>query len=254
MTALAFEGVSKTFDNGYRALDPISFEVAERRFVSLVGPSGCGKSTLLNLAAGLLAPSAGSIRAFGQPVSGINRRAAYLFQQDSLLPWKTVRENAALGLEFRGLDFARADEWIARVGLADFASAYPHELSGGMRKRVSLAQALAVEPDLLLMDEPFSALDIHTRQRMEQELLGMLDASRTTVVFITHDLEEAIAMSDEVLVLSAGPAGRIVGRYAIDLARPRALLDLKTEPKFAEIYRAIWHDLREEVLRSHDRR
>ncbi|MDX2182069.1 MAG: ABC transporter ATP-binding protein [Bryobacteraceae bacterium] len=254
MTALAFDGVSKTFDNGYQALAPISFDVAERRFVSLVGPSGCGKSTLLNLAAGLLVPSSGSIRAFGEALSGINRRAAYLFQQDTLLPWKTVRENAVLGLEFRGLDFARADTWIARVGLSKFAGAYPHELSGGMRKRASLAQALAVEPELLLMDEPFGALDIHTRQRMEQELLTMLDVSPTTVVFITHDLEEAIALSDEVLVLSAGPASRIVGRYPIDLPRPRALLDLKTEPRFPEIYRAIWHDLREEVLRSHDAR
>ncbi|MCX6592302.1 MAG: ABC transporter ATP-binding protein [Acidobacteria bacterium] len=231
-------------------MERISFTVAARRFVSIVGPSGCGKSTVLNLAAGLLSASAGEVESFGEPLAGLNRRAAYLFQQDALLPWKSVLENAQLGLELRGMAHDAAHDWLRRVGLQAFATRYPHELSGGMRKRVALAQCLAVQPDLLLMDEPFSALDIHTRLRMEQELLDWVGAAGTTVLFITHDLEEAIALSDEVLVLSAGPRSHLVGRYEIDLPRPRPLLDLKTEPRFAEIYKSIWHDLRGEVVKA----
>ena len=248
--ALQFSSVSKRYDSGYEAIEDVSFAVPPRRFVSIVGPSGCGKSTVLNLAAGLLAATGGQVQAFGETLSGLNRRAAYLFQQDALLPWKSVLDNAALGLDLRGLGREAAHDWLRRVGLAGFASRFPHELSGGMRKRVALAQCLAVQPDLLLMDEPFSALDIHTRLRMEQELLDWVGAAGTTVLFITHDLEEAIALSDEVLVLSAGPRSHLVGRYEIDLPRPRPLLDLKTEPRFAEIYRAIWHDLRGEVVRA----
>ncbi len=248
--ALQFSFVSKRYDSGYEAIERISFTVAPRRFVSIVGPSGCGKSTVLNLAAGLLTASAGQVESFGEPLAGLNRRAAYLFQQDALLPWKSVLENAQLGLELRGLAHDAAHDWLRRVGLQAFATRYPHELSGGMRKRVALAQCLAVQPDLLLMDEPFSALDIHTRLRMEQELLDWVGAAGTTVLFITHDLEEAIALSDEVLVLSAGPRSHLVGRYEIDLPRPRPLLDLKTEPRFAEIYKSIWHDLRGEVVKA----
>lgn len=248
--ALQFSSVSKRYDSGYEAIEDVSFAVAPRRFVSLVGPSGCGKSTVLNLAAGLLAASSGRVEVFGEPLAGLNRRAAYLFQQDALLPWKSVLDNAALGLELRGRPRDAAHDWLRRVGLEAFATRYPHELSGGMRKRVALAQCLAVQPDILLMDEPFSALDIHTRLRMEQELLDWVGAAGTTVLFITHDLEEAIALSDEVLVLSAGPRSHLVGRYEIGLPRPRPLLDLKTEPRFAEIYRAIWHDLRAEVIRA----
>ncbi len=255
MTALSFAGAGKTFENGYAALENLTFSVEQGEFVSLVGPSGCGKSTLLNLAAGLMAPSAGMVESFGQRVQGVNPRAAYLFQQDTLLPWKTALDNAALGLMFRrsGDARARAEQWLSRVGLSAFAHQYPHQMSGGMRKRVSLAQCLAVGPDLLLMDEPFSALDVHTRQRMEQELLDLWQETRPAIVFVTHDLEEAIALSDRVLLLSAGPASRVIGSYAIPLARPRMLLDIRTDAMFIELHRAIWQDLRNEVIQTHAR-
>jgi len=254
--AVALEHVSRQF-SGYTAVEDISFDVAAGHFVSLVGPSGCGKSTVLNIIAGLLAPSAGVVKVFEQPLAGINRRASYMFQDEALLPWKTVLGNIQLGLTFRGrvgpdaLDQARA--WIDRVGLTGFADRYPSQLSGGMRKRVAMAQAWIVQPDLILMDEPFGALDVHTRLRMESEILGIWGESQSTVVFVTHDLEEAISLSDEVLLLSAGPGSRVVGRYDVDLPRPRDLMDIKTEPRFHELFRGIWSDLRQEVLKSHER-
>ncbi len=254
MTAIRFEGVSKQF-GGYTAIQNVDLDVSAGAFVSVVGPSGCGKSTLLNLAAGLTEPSAGLVSIFGDPLNGLNRRAGYMFQQDALLPWKTVSANVALGLRFRNAPDAesQARDWIARVGLQNFADAYPSQLSGGMRKRVAMAQSWIVNPDILLMDEPFSALDVHTRLRMESELLTLWTASPKTVLFVTHDLEEALALADEVVVLSAGPASRVVNRYAVDLPRPRDLIDIRTEPHFAELYRQIWADLREEVLASYER-
>ena len=254
MTAIRFEGVSKQF-GGYTAIQNVDLVVSAGAFVSVVGPSGCGKSTLLNLAAGLTRPSTGSVSIFGDPLNGLNRRAGYMFQQDALLPWKTVTGNVALGLRFRNAPDAdsQARDWIARVGLQNFADSYPSQLSGGMRKRVAMAQSWIVNPDILLMDEPFSALDVHTRLRMESELLALWTASPKTVLFVTHDLEEALALADEVVVLSAGPASRIVNRYAVDLPRPRDLIDIRTEPRFAELYRQIWADLREEVLASYER-
>src|SRR5207244_30935 len=197
---------------------------------------------------------------------GLNRRATYMFQQDALLPWKTVRENVALGLTLAGSARAeanvRADAWLARVGLTPFARHFPAQLSGGMRKRVAMAQNWIIDRDILLMDEPFGALDIHTRQRMEGELLSLWEQSsessglseskrpekprRKTVVFVTHDLEEAIALADRVIVLSAGPASRVVGMHDVPLARPRDLLELRTQPAFVDLYRAVWADLREE--------
>ncbi len=180
-----------------------------------------------------------------------------MFQQDALLPWKTVLGNVALGLEFRGEQTTSAEQkardWIARVGLDRFTDAYPSQLSGGMRKRVAMAQSWIVNPDILLMDEPFSALDVHTRLRMETELLALWTESPKTVLFVTHDLEEALALSDEVVVLSAGPASHIVNRYDVDLPRPRDLIDIRTEPRFGELYRRIWTELREEVLTSYAR-
>jgi NitT/TauT family transport system ATP-binding protein len=180
-----------------------------------------------------------------------------MFQQDALLPWKTVLENVLLGLTFRGRDSAERQalgrDWLHRVGLSGFEHSYPHQLSGGMRKRVAMAQSWIVDPDLMLMDEPFGALDVHTRHRMESMILDLWTGSGKTVLFITHDLEEAIALSDEVAVMSAGPASRIVARHRIDLSRPRNLLDIKTEPRFAELYRTIWSDLRLEVLKSYER-
>jgi NitT/TauT family transport system ATP-binding protein len=254
--AVALKGVSKRF-SGYTALESITLDVAAGRFVSIVGPSGCGKSTVLNMIAGLLAPSAGIVDIFGEPLAGINRRASYMFQQDALLPWKTVLGNILLGLTIRGRNGREALEeakaWIERVGLTGFGNRYPYQLSGGMRKRVAMAQCWIVQPDLILMDEPFSALDVHTRLRMESEILGLWTGSGKTVIFVTHDLEEAISLSDEVLLLSAGPGSRLVGRYAVDLARPRNLIDAKTEPQFHQLYRGIWSELRQEVLKSYER-
>jgi NitT/TauT family transport system ATP-binding protein len=268
--ALELMHVSRSFvapDGGeYRALDDVSLTIPAGAFVAIVGPSGCGKSTLLNLAAGLLAPTGGTVRVSDVALTGINRRATYMFQQDALLPWKDVRENVALGLTFAGVARAearaRAEAWLARVGLTAFARHFPAQLSGGMRKRVAMAQNWIIDRDVLLMDEPFSALDIHTRQRMEGELLALWadsgsngapagSSARKTIVFVTHDLEEAIALADEVVVLSAGPASRVVSRHAVPLERPRDLLDLRTEPAFADLYRSIWADLRQEVIKSH---
>lgn len=256
MDAIRFERVSRSFGS-YTAVRDIELEVRPGCFVSVVGPSGCGKSTLLNMAAGLDAPSEGSIRIFGEALHGLNTRAGYMFQQDALLAWKTVLGNVMLGLRFRGVEArgaeAQAREWVARVGLEKFADAYPAQLSGGMRKRVAMAQSWIVDPSILLMDEPFSALDVHTRQRMESELLSLWTASPKTVLFVTHDLEEAIALSDEVVVLSAGPASRIVRRYAVDLPRPRDLIDIRADARFGELYRRIWAELREEVIASYAR-
>ncbi len=251
--AITFEKISRSFGN-YTAVDGIDLEIGAGKFVSVVGPSGCGKSTLLNLAAGLISPTKGEVRVFGEPLKGLNRSAAYMFQQDALLPWKTVLENVGLGLRFRGTFSAdKARQWVDRVGLAAFADKFPAQLSGGMRKRVAMAQCWIVDPDILLMDEPFSALDIHTRMRMEGEVLDLWTGSPKTVLFVTHDLEEALSLSDEVVVLSAGPASRVIARHVIDLPRPRDLMDIRTEPRFAELYREIWAQLKEEVLTSYAR-
>jgi len=256
--AILFDGVSCTFADKdkpaqrYTAVRDVSLTVGAGEFVAVVGPTGCGKSTLLNVAAGLLEPSTGSVRVFGAPLVGINRRAGYMFQAESLMPWRTALGNVMAGLEFRGMPAAGAralaEDWLRRVGLAAFGDRYPHQLSGGMRKRTSLAQTLALDPDIILMDEPFSALDIQTRQLMENELLELWQGKKKAVLFITHDLDEAIAMSDRVVVLSAGPASHPIGEFAVDLARPRDVAEIKTEPRFVELHAAIWAVLREEVL------
>ena len=239
----------------YTAVQEVSLSVAAGEFVSVVGPTGCGKSTLLNVGAGLLQPSTGAVRVFGQPLAGINTRAGYMFQTESLMPWRTALGNVMAGLEFRGVPLAdaraQAEDWLRRVGLGGFGDRYPHQLSGGMRKRTSLAQTLALDPDIILMDEPFSALDIQTRQLMENEVLALWASKRKAVLFITHDLDEAIAMSDRVVVLSAGPAARPIGEFAIDLERPRDVAEVRTTPRFIELHKAIWAVLREEVLKGY---
>jgi len=239
----------------YTAVQDVSLSVAAGEFVSVVGPTGCGKSTLLNVGAGLLQPSTGAVRVFGQPLQGINTRAGYMFQTESLMPWRTAQGNVMAGLEFRGVPLAdaraQAEDWLRRVGLGGFGDRYPHQLSGGMRKRTSLAQTLALDPDIILMDEPFSALDIQTRQLMENEVLALWASKRKAVLFITHDLDEAIAMSDRVVVLSAGPAARPIGEFAIDLERPRDVAEVRTTPRFIELHKAIWDVLREEVLKGY---
>jgi NitT/TauT family transport system ATP-binding protein len=254
--ALTLTGITCTFadrveaSRRYTAVRDVTLAIGAGEFVSVVGPTGCGKSTLLNVAAGLLAPSAGAVDVFGERLAGINRRAGYMFQAESLMPWRTALQNVSAGLEFRASADAagHAHDWLKRVGLAAFADRYPHQLSGGMRKRVSLAQTLVLDPDILLMDEPFSALDVQTRQLMENELLALWAEKQKAVLFITHDLDEAIALSDRVVCLSAGPASRPIGEFAIDLPRPRDVAEVRATPRFVELHQAIWAVLREEVL------
>ncbi|WP_027944508.1 ABC transporter ATP-binding protein [Amycolatopsis taiwanensis] len=258
--AVDLEGCTKEFTtpsgDTYCAVRDINLKVRPGRFVSVVGPTGSGKSTILNIAAGLLAPTAGTAQSFGEQVSGVNRRAAYMFQQDALLPWKTVIDNVSLALTLAGVSKAdaRAEalNWLAKVGLKDFADRYPHQLSGGMRKRTAIAQAWIGNPDILLMDEPFSALDVQTRQIMENELLTLWQESAKAVIFITHDLDEAIALSDEVVILGAGPGSTVVGTYEITLPRPRDLLEIRDDLQFVELHREIWGRLRVEVSRTYE--
>ncbi len=262
--ALQLDEVACTFVDAddpaqrYTAVSDVTLTVGVGEFVSVVGPTGCGKSTLLNVGAGLLAPSRGRVRVFGQPLAGINTRAGYMFQADSLMPWRTALGNVMAGLEFRGVPPGQAREqaqgWLERVGLGAFGDRYAHQLSGGMRKRTALAQTLALDPDIILMDEPFSALDVQTRQLMENEVLSLWaggSRGRKAVLFITHDLDEAIAMSDRVVVMSAGPASRPIGEFTIDLERPRDVAEVRTEPRFVELHRAIWEVLRDEVLEGY---
>ena len=207
------------------------------------------------MAAGLLAPSSGTVQVFGQPLLGINRRAGYMFQAESLLPWRTALGNVMAGLDFAGVApaqaKAQAEDWLRRVGLAAFADRYPHQMSGGMRKRASLAQTLVLDPDIILMDEPFSALDIQTRQLMENELLDLWQSKKKAVLFITHDLDEAIAMSDRVVVLSAGPASHPMGEFVVDLPRPRDVAEVRSTARFVALHQAIWAVLRDEVLKGY---
>ena len=261
MTAsVSLEKVTCTFaaksgEGHYTAVKDVDLAIADGEFVSVVGPTGCGKSTLLNVAAGLLKPSSGSVRIHGEPLAGVNRRAGYMVQAEALMPWRSALGNVTAGLEFRGEDKAAArdkgEAWLERVGLAGFGDRYPHQLSGGMRKRVSLAQMLILDPQILLMDEPFSALDVQTRQLMENELLELWNADRKSVIFITHDLEEAISLSDRVVVLSAGPATRPIGEYVIDLPRPRDVSEIRLTPRFIELHDRIWHAMKGEVLKGY---
>jgi NitT/TauT family transport system ATP-binding protein len=261
MHALALQDITCTFvsrddrSQRYTAVRDTTLVAGVGEFVCVVGPTGCGKSTLLNVAAGLLLPSSGSVRVFGEQLSGINSRAGYLFQAEALMPWRSALDNVVVGLEFRGVEraeaIARGNDWLKRVGLAGFGDRYPHQLSGGMRKRVSLAQTFILNPKILLMDEPFSALDVQTRQLMENELLELWSAERKSVVFITHDLEEAIAISDRVVVLSAGPDTHPIGEYKIDLERPRDVSEIRLTPRFIELHAQIWHTMKQEVLKGY---
>jgi NitT/TauT family transport system ATP-binding protein len=239
----------------YSAVQDVSLRVADGEFVAIVGPTGCGKSTLLNVAAGLLTPSAGGVSIFGTPLAGLNRSAGYLFQSDALFPWKTAIDNVAIGLETSGTPRteaqARAAEWLSRVGLRQFAPRYPHMLSGGQRKRVGLAQVLIRDPKILLMDEPFGPLDAQTRQIMGNLLLDLWNADRKAVMFVTHDLEEAIALSDRVVIMSAGPASRIIGDWRVPITRPRDIAEVKLDRAFHDLHREIWHMLKSEVLKGY---
>jgi NitT/TauT family transport system ATP-binding protein len=239
----------------YTAVQHASLTVRRGEFVAIVGPTGCGKSTLLNVTAGLLTPASGQVEIIDRPLAGLNRIAGYLFQTDALFPWKTAVENVAISLEIAGTPSAdaRADaqKWLARVGLADFGARYPHMLSGGQRKRVGLAQVLIRDPRILLMDEPFGPLDAQTRQIMGNLLLDLWGADRKAVLFVTHDLEEAIALSDRVVIMSAGPAARIIGDWRVALPRPRDIAEVRHEKAFQDLHREIWAVLKAEVLKGY---
>jgi NitT/TauT family transport system ATP-binding protein len=257
--AVALDAVSIAFRVAgaapYVAVENATLAVADGEFVSIVGPTGCGKTTLLNAAAGLITPSAGKVRILGERLTGLNRAAGYLFQAEALFPWKTAQENVAIGLEIAAVSKReareRAQSWLARVGLQAFGSRYPHMLSGGQKKRVGLAQVLIRDPKILLMDEPFGPLDAQTRQIMGNLLLDLWSADRKAVLFVTHDLEEAIALSDRVVIMSAGPAARILGEWRVPLGRPRDIAEVKLEPTFHGLHRDIWHVLRAEVLKGY---
>src|SRR6187455_466797 len=257
--AIALDDATVAFrvagDRVYTAVEQASLSVADGEFVAIVGPTGCGKSTLLNVAAGLLKPAAGAVRIFGQPLTGLNRDAGYLFQADALFPWKTALDNVAIGLEIAGTPRAealqRAQKWLTSVGLGAFANRYPHMLSGGQRKRVALAQVLIRDPKILLMDEPFGPLDAQTRQIMGNLLLDLWTADRKAVLFVTHDLEEAIALSDRVVIMSAGPAARVIGDWKVPIARPRDIAEIKLDPGFVALHREIWQKLKAEVIKGY---
>jgi NitT/TauT family transport system ATP-binding protein len=241
----------------FGVLNNLSFTVPRGQFVALVGPTGCGKSSVLNLIAGLLKPSTGSVRTGGRTLESINRDAAYMLQQDALLPWKSVLDNVILGPLLRGTPKSQAltdaHAWIDRVGLRGFEQRYPSQLSGGQRKRVAMAQALINRLPILLLDESFSALDAQTRALMENKLLELWQELEATVLFVTHDLEEAIAMADRVLLFTAGPNSTLKGDFPVRLPRPRNVEEARFIPGFSELYETLWRNLKQEVLSTYAR-
>jgi NitT/TauT family transport system ATP-binding protein len=241
-----------TADGVLVALDGINLDIASGEFVALVGPSGCGKSTLLRMIDGLSSITSGSIEVGGVRVTRPGPDRAFIFQGDSLFPWRTVEANVRLGLQLRRVKKKEADriidDFLEMVGLRDFRKRFPHELSGGMRQRVNLIRALAVDPQVLLMDEPFSALDAQTRELMQAEVTRLWAATRKTVLFVTHSIEEAVFLADRVLVMSSRP-GRISAEFPVDLPRPRDP-GIQRTPEFIEISRLIWESLRDDFLLS----
>jgi NitT/TauT family transport system ATP-binding protein len=240
------------------AVDRASFDVLEGEFVAIVGPSGCGKSTILNMIGGLVAPAAGVVLVDGSPVRGdAPPHVGYVFQKDTVFPWRTVARNIGLGLEYRGVAAPerarRVREAVALAGLEGFADAFPATLSGGMRQRVALMRTLVVDPEILLMDEPFGALDTHTKLTLHAELLALWEARRQTVVFVTHDLSEAITLADRIVVMTRRP-GRVKMVHEVKLPRPRDVIALRESDEYAREYGQIWHVLGEEfahVQRGH---
>jgi len=254
--AVAFDGIDLWYPS-YHALTNTSFAVPRGQFVSIVGPTGSGKSSLLNLVAGLIAPTRGRVTTNGRPVEGVNPDCGYMFQADALLPWRTAIDNVMLGPILHKVPRAEAREqamaWLARVGLRGFEHRYPHHLSGGQRKRVAMAQVLINRPQILLMDEPFGALDAQTRALMGQELSDLWMDLGATVLFVTHDLEEAVALSDRIVLISSGPDATLKGDYLVDLDRPRQVADARFMTGFEAAYEAVWRDLREEVMTTYAR-
>jgi NitT/TauT family transport system ATP-binding protein len=260
-TRIEIKDVTKRFltpkGEPFTAVSDVDFTVEPGQFCAVVGPTGCGKSTLLSLVSGLDRPSEGSVWVGGREVDGVTDGVGFMFQADALLPWKTVLHNVALGLIFRRVPkkdaYERARDWIRRVGLAGFEDRYPHQLSGGMRKRVAMAAAWITEPSVLLMDEPFGALDVQTKAIMSNELTGLWEQSRPSVLFITHDLEEAIALADRVVVMTSNP-GSVKRVFDIDIPRPRgSVQEIRFQERFLELHHDIWATLREEVERAYAR-
>jgi NitT/TauT family transport system ATP-binding protein len=252
-TVIQASNVSIAFDPPNRepvlAVDNVSLTVPEGRIVAIVGPSGCGKSTLLNLVSGLLQPSAGSVLVKGSPVTKIRTDVGYMFARDGMMPWRTALENVEFGLEVRNVPNRRgvAREWLRKVGLEHFQSHYRHELSQGMRQRVAVARTFAINPDILLMDEPFGALDSQTRLILQELFLGVWESTRKTVLFVTHDLHEAIFLSDEVVVFTNRP-GRVKSVVPIDLPRPRlSAAELSVSPDYQDLFKRLWSDIKTEV-------
>ncbi|KRT75360.1 MAG: ABC transporter ATP-binding protein, NitT/TauT family transport system ATP-binding protein [Candidatus Rokubacteria bacterium CSP1-6] len=244
--------LSKTFREGGRevpAVSRVSLDILDKEFVALVGPSGCGKSTILNMIGGLIAPSDGQVLIDGSAVRDVPRQVGYVFQKDTVFPWRTVTRNIALGLEYRGVagpeQERRVAEAIRLAGLSGFEEAFPATLSGGMRQRVALMRTLIVEPEILLMDEPFGALDTHTKLGLHAELLALWEAKHQTVVFVTHDLSEAITLADRIVVLTRRP-GKIKLIHEVKLPRPRDVIKLRETDEYAQEYSQIWRVLGEE--------
>ena len=252
-------GLTKRFltpkGNPFTAIHDVSLTVEAGQFCTIVGPTGCGKSTTLAQVSGLDRPSAGSVLVGGRVVDGITEGVSYMFQADSLFPWKTVLRNVSIGPILLGTPKKQAEDlasdWLRRVGLAGFEDRYPHQLSGGMRKRVAMAAALINSPRILLMDEPFGALDVQTKAIMQTELLGLWEELRPTVLFITHDLDEAVALSDKVVIMTSSP-GTVKEIFDIGLPRPRGdVQTLRYEPEFVELQSKIWESLKDEVSRAY---
>jgi NitT/TauT family transport system ATP-binding protein len=250
---LEIEAVRKEFSGGavpVVALAAVDLAIERGEFVTLVGPSGCGKSSLLTLISGLSAPSAGHIRLDGRNIAGTDREVGFITQQDNLFPWRTLIDNVALSLELAGVPAAErrreADRWIKRVGLEGFEQAYPHQLSGGMRQRANIIRTLIYQPSVILMDEPFGPLDAQTRLSLQALLLSIWESQRSTVLFVTHDLTEAIALADRVVLMSARP-GRIVRVDRVGIPRPRDIFHIHDLPEFRRLYDALWRDLAAQV-------
>jgi NitT/TauT family transport system ATP-binding protein len=250
---LSIEGVRKEyFSRGKRvvALDSIDLAVPEGEFVTIVGPSGCGKSTLLNLIVGLLRSSGGRIVFRGSAIDGICTQIGYVTQKDNLFPWRTLIENVEIALEIRGVDKnsrrRQAEELIERVGLHGFEEHYPHELSGGMRQRANIVRTLIYDPELILMDEPFGPLDAQTRIVLQDQLLNLWSTTKKTIIFITHDLIEAITLADRVVLMSSRP-GKIKSIERVEIARPRDVFKIHESEQFRTVYEKLWRELRPEV-------
>ena len=255
---ISVEGLSKQFRSGGTeviAVDDVSFQVKQGEFVALLGPSGCGKSTILNMVAGLLEKTSGDIRIDADEVQHgkVNRKVGYVFQRDTVFPWRTVEGNIGYGLEIAGVPKEQRAERVTRAidvaGLAGFGKSFPRMLSGGMRQRVALMRTLIMEPEILLMDEPFGALDTHTKLEMHKTLLEIWERERQTVLFVTHDLGEALTLSSRIILLSARP-GRLKEDFEVPFPRPRDAVALRETPEFGHLYSHIWHSLGQEFRRT----